>query len=194
MNVKLIEIDGNWDLGYVLDKQMESSTFLGNDENGRPKFDNVRTEIGEAAYQLKYHNDFSKINPLAKLVAKHLGTKYKTANIVIPMPFSKPRPRQPVLELANEISKQLGASYRDDILVKNGTTSQMKDIKLREEKLEALKGCFEVKHVLDKVHDIIIVDDIFDSGSSLEVACDILRGYDKINKIYVVALTRTKRI
>lgn len=48
MKVSLKQINGPWDQGWVLDKHMVSSTFLGNDDRGHPCFDNQRTEIGEA--------------------------------------------------------------------------------------------------------------------------------------------------
>jgi len=57
MKVSLKQINGPWDQGWVLDKHMVSSTFLGNDDRGHPCFDNQRTEIGEATYQLKYQKD-----------------------------------------------------------------------------------------------------------------------------------------
>ena len=39
-----------WDEGIVLDKHMSKSVFLGYTENGKEKFENTRTEIGELIY------------------------------------------------------------------------------------------------------------------------------------------------
>lgn len=49
-------IEGPWDAGYVLDKHLVSSTFLGQDQFGRDRFDNTRTVLGELVYQLKNRN------------------------------------------------------------------------------------------------------------------------------------------
>ena len=61
MKVNVQAIHGNWDLGYTLDKHMLSSTYLGDNEQGHPQFDSVRTEVGEALFQLKYRSAFQKI-------------------------------------------------------------------------------------------------------------------------------------
>ena len=45
--LKPIKIYGTWDEGIVIDYHMLKSKFLGYDENGKEKFENVRTEIGE---------------------------------------------------------------------------------------------------------------------------------------------------
>lgn len=44
MKVNLKQIQGPWNQGWVLDKHMLRSTFLGNDEQGHPKFDSHRNE------------------------------------------------------------------------------------------------------------------------------------------------------
>jgi hypothetical protein len=51
LNVDVQKINGYWKAGYVLDNYMKRSEFLGNDENGLPKFDNIRTEVGESIFQ-----------------------------------------------------------------------------------------------------------------------------------------------
>ena len=61
MNVNVMKITGNWDLGYVLDWHVESSDFLGHNQFGRAEFDTKRSEIGEAVFQLKYRHDTSKL-------------------------------------------------------------------------------------------------------------------------------------
>ena len=40
MKVSLREIHGPWDAGWVLDKHMLKSTYLGEDAYGHPQFDN----------------------------------------------------------------------------------------------------------------------------------------------------------
>ena len=50
-------IYGIWDEGIVLDNHMQKSIFIGYDENGKEKFENTRTEIGELIYRYKYKND-----------------------------------------------------------------------------------------------------------------------------------------
>lgn len=55
--LKPIKIYGTWDEGIAIDYHMLKSKFLGYDENGKEKFENVRTEIGELLYRYKYKKD-----------------------------------------------------------------------------------------------------------------------------------------
>lgn len=67
----------------------------------------------------------------------------------------------------------------------------MKDIASRQEKIDAIMGAFTVYDVLENgQYDVLIVDDLFDTGSSLEAATNVLRGYNKIRNIFVTAVTR----
>src|SRR5690606_29946977 len=123
-----------WDLGYVLDMHIISSTHVGNDEYGRARFETTRTEVGEAVHQLKYRHDQLKVGPLADELVKVVKKYFKGPQIVSPMPPSKARPIQPVSEIAKKVAEKLGIKYRDNVLIKSGTTPQMKDLKSNKEK------------------------------------------------------------
>ncbi|MCO4322360.1 hypothetical protein [Aliidiomarina quisquiliarum] len=69
----------------------------------------------------------------------------------------------------------------------------MKDIESREDKISTLVSAFAVNDVLPQgQYDVLIVDDLFDSGSSLEAATTILREYGKIRNIYVAVVSRKR--
>ena len=53
MKTVIRQITGSWDLGYVLDKHVLSSVYLGDNAYGHPQFDTTRSEVGEALYKLK---------------------------------------------------------------------------------------------------------------------------------------------
>jgi predicted amidophosphoribosyltransferase len=193
MKTNVEKIAGAWDLGFVLDKQVESSTYLGDDDNGHPQFNTIRTEVGEAVYQLKYKYDATRIDSLASEVVKVVQSHIGSVDVVIPMSPSKVRPSQPVFEIAKAVASKLKKNYSQDTLVKSTPTKQMKDIETREEKVSTLQGTIRVNQNLGPSPiDVLLVDDIFSSGSSLEVACQALRGYPSIRKINVVVLSRTK--
>lgn len=50
MDVNVKAIAGNWDAGFVLDKHVRSSTYLGDNEFGHPTFHTIRSEVGEALF------------------------------------------------------------------------------------------------------------------------------------------------
>ena len=67
----------------------------------------------------------------------------------------------------------------------------MKDIQDREEKVETLVQAFSINDSLNEgLYDVLIIDDLFDTGSSLEAATRVLREYSKVRNIYVATATR----
>lgn len=184
-------IFGNWDVGYSLDKHSISSVFIGNNEFGHPMFDTTRTEIGEALYQLKYNSDRSQINTLGQQVVDSLGKHFQSASFIVPMPASKQRAFQPVNEIAKQIAALMNIPYIDNILVKTAFTAQMKNMPSKEERVKALCSTFKVNDVLaEGAYNALIIDDLYDTGSSLEAATAMLRQYAKIKKIFVATITR----
>lgn len=189
MNVTLKEIQGIWDAGWVLDKHVLSSTYIGDNEWGRAQFDTQRSEVGEASFQLKYRADWDRIEPLAQALATHIFPKCTNVGFIVPMPASNARQRQPVTEVALALGRLVGKPVFES-LVKAPGGPALKDLETKEEKLEALaQRITVVDHIGDGRWDVLLVDDLYDSGASMESACNALRGYPKVNKIYAAALT-----
>jgi len=189
-----MEITGTWDLGYVLDRHVIRSDFLRYDEFGKPMFDTKRTEIGEALFQLKYRQDQTKIEPLAETMAVNLKSVFQTASFVIPIPPSKNRDIQPTFKLAKKVSEKMNLPFFDNILLKKGTTLQMKDIDTTKERVEALMGCFYINDAIinSGSWDVLVIDDLYSSEASLSAASQSLKNYKKVSKIFVAAFSRTK--
>lgn len=194
MKVNIQKIEGSWKLGFVLDKHVDHSEFLGTDQFGHDQFDTVRTEVGEAIFQLKYRNDLSQIDVLSSAFVENLGGFFKKVGLVIPMPSSKNRTVQPLTLLAKAVAKKLDKPFFEKILVKNITTPLMKDLVTKEDKENALKGALSINDEItnDGKWDFLIIDDLYSSGASLGVATDILKTYNKVNNIYVGAFSRTR--
>ena len=193
MKVNIQKINGNWDLGYSLDKHVLQSTCTGYNQWGYPEFDTTRSEVGESLFQLKFRDDYNQVAHLASQLSNSLAPYFESASLVVPMVPSKQRPRQPVIEIARQVAENLGIRCHEKLLVKTASTPEMKDIDDRDEKVETLARALTLYDVLDAgVHDVLIIDDLYDSGSSLEAATRVLRKYDKIGKIYVATLTRKR--
>lgn len=93
MRVSLRQIrSGAWAEGWVLDKHVVSSTYVGDSAQGRPQFNTVRTDVGEATYQLKYRQDWTQVEPLARALASHIYPKFDWVDLIIPMPPTTPPP------------------------------------------------------------------------------------------------------
>ncbi|MZH99452.1 ComF family protein [Dickeya dianthicola] len=194
MQVQLKKLEGSWDLGYALHKHTLSSVYRGEDEYGHARFDNTRSEPGEALYQLKYRNDWNQIAPLAAQIQAALLPLFGKVGLIIPMPASTARARQPVDELATELGRITGIPVFKDIVVKAPIpqgSPQLKNLHSREEKDAALQGRFSINpSITNAGHwDALLLDDLFDTGATMDAVCKTLRTYNKINRVYAAAIT-----
>lgn len=193
MNVNIKPIYGNWDLGYAMDKHMIKSTYLGDNEYGRPQFNNERTEVGEALYQLKYKNDWNQVEPLAQCLLKGAIPLFKNIQLIVPMAASNPRARQPVTAIAQALAKNMGGGMNcfDGMILKKPGGKSLKDLKTRAEKQASVANMFSYQNQItsEGKYNALIIDDLYHTGVSMEAAVAALRGYSKIDKIYVAALT-----
>ena len=95
------------------------------------------------------------------------------------------------LLVEGELDALVGVPVFHDILLKASNGKPLKDIKSKDEKIEAIGESFSVNEAItnDGRWNVIIVDDLFHTGASMEAACKVLRKYDKVQNIYVAALT-----
>jgi predicted amidophosphoribosyltransferase len=116
-----MKIYGNWEEGYVLDYHTLSSEFIGYNASGKPKFDAVRTELGELVYQIKYRGKKEKLNELLSIIKSFLdGWNIKNKiDLILPVPPSNhDRIYQPVFELANLVGNYLDKPVDNTALIK----------------------------------------------------------------------------
>lgn len=194
MEVQVREIEGSWDAGYVLHKHTLSSTYLGQDEWGHDRFDNKRSEPGEALYQLKYRGDWSQVDSLAAQIRDTLLPKFGKIGLIIPMPASTVRAKQPVTELACALGKLTETPVFEEMIVKAPAPAgspALKNLHTRAEKDAALAGRISInKCITNEGHwNALLLDDLFDTGATMDAVCQALRSYGKIKHIYAAAIS-----
>jgi competence protein ComFC len=186
------EIKGSWDLGYVLDVHTVSSTMIGYNEFGHPEFDTQRSQLGELVYRLKYKGDRNAIPAIVAAVVSFLRSRNIQADVIVPMPPSKSqRAYQPVMEIASALSRELGITLDNASLNKTKATPQMKDIGDFSERVAALESAFAVSKNLDG-KTILLIDDLLQSGATMNVAARTLKQQGHVKAVYAIALTRTR--
>lgn len=191
MKVSLRQIHGSWDDGWVLDKHSVGSVCVGNNQWGHPVFETTRTDIGEATFQLKYRSDWAQAKPLAQAIVDHIYPKLAKVGFIVPMPASTQRFRQPVNEVAKELGELVKVPVIDNLLLKAANGKSLKDLSTKEEKIEAIGDSFSVSDTITNAGqwNVLVVDDLFHTGASMEAACKVLRTYPKVRNVYVAALT-----
>lgn len=195
MKTNLSKITGPWNQGCVLDKHTLKSVPVGTWANGHTKFDTTYTEIGEALFQLKYRSDYSKIEPLANILHEIVvSEKMDDIGFIVPMPPSDTsRNRQPVLELSKRLGVKLDKPCFTNILRKSKTNTPLKNVSTKLQKLDLLDGKFSIHKSISNPEkgpwNVLLVDDLFHTGASMEEAVKTLKTYECVDKIYVIALT-----
>lgn len=195
MRVRLRAIEGEWDDGYALAKHTLSSVYLGDDEFGHARFDTTRSDPGEALYLLKYGSDWTRARPLAFAIAQHIVPQFDRVDIIVPMPASTARKRQPVTEIATQLGRLIMKPVETALLIASvpAGSPKLKDLRTREAKDAALEGRLSVADVLagEERRNVLLIDDLFDSGATMDAAARALRGYAKIGSVYAAAVTWT---
>lgn len=188
------KLSGNWKDGYALAKHILKSTFLGENEYGYPQFETQRSQLGEAVFQLKYRSDKSKINDISETVCAFIKNKWSDISFdcILPVPPSKIRVTQPVIEIAKRVSKELEIPLSESDIVKIKATSQLKDLNSYEDRVNILKDSFEAKTQNLIGRTVLIFDDLYSSGATLNVLTDVLYNKSQVKTIYILTLTRTK--
>ena len=166
---------------------MIKSVFLGYDEDGKEKFENTRTELGELLYKFKYQKDQNsllRIMDLIKDILDRWNLKEKI-DIVIPIPPSnKTREYQPVFEIAKEVAKYLGKECKVDVLSKESNL-QVKDG-------YNINGMIKQNKNIENEANILIIDDLYSTGATLKEVCKVLRNDNNVKNLYCLAMTKTK--
>lgn len=187
-----IRLSGHWDVGYALDRHVVKSIPLGDDEYGHTQFDNTRSPIGELLYQFKYKK---KIDCLAEIIDT-VDTFLNYANdisdfeAIIPVPpTQKLRLYQPVFMIAKAIADKRKVIYASDVLAKIGKIESKSLSSIEKRKLY---GSIVKQRICLRPINVLLIDDLYDTGFTLNQCTDILRRDSNIKKIYVLAITKTK--
>jgi len=171
VSIHPINLSGNWTKGYALDIHTIDSTFIGYNEYGHEVFDTRRSEIGELLYRLKFKSDKTALGEIIDTVANFLENSWKIVDAIaaiIPVPPSKNRAFQPVLEITKSLSSRLKIPFHDDLLVKTKETPELKDVYEYKKRMELLKNAFDIGSNVLNGKSILLLDDLYRSGATLK--------------------------
>ncbi len=188
-----IPLSGPWNEGFALDVHSTGSQYLGDDEYGHPQFDTTRSPVGELLYRLKYQSDKSVAADLCQAAADFAKSRKWEPTIIIPIPPSRPGRRfQPVPLLADGVARLLGRPSCEDCVLKVKETPELKSIYDYRQRLEHLKDTYTVATAKTQNHDILLIDDLYRSGATLEAVTNVLRSKGNVRKVFALTLTRTR--
>jgi competence protein ComFC len=187
-----ITLEGNWKSGKAYDLHTVSSTHLGTDEFGHDRFENTRSPMGELLYQLKYKYDESKVDEIVMLLDSIKGIE--KFDLIIPIPATKKdRPIKPVELIAIGLGKRRAVKVIVDALSNEGN-EELKGITDPVARKELLEAAIKLNAPLERYNGkkILLVDDLYRSGSTLRVATDVLYKTGEAAHVSVLTLTKTR--
>lgn len=188
-----IQLSGPWDEGFSLDFHTINSQYLGDDAYGHHQFDTTRTPIGELLYRLKYGSDKTAIKTLGQVAAEFIENHNWNFNLIVPVPPSRSgRHFQPVPLLSDEIARLLGWDSCPDCITKTKGTDELKSIYDYQERLIQLKNVYTVATEKTMGKNVLVIDDLYRSGATLEAVVIALRELGKVGDVFTLTFTRTR--
>jgi competence protein ComFC len=184
-------ITGQWVKGIAMDIHTISSTPIGTNEFGHVRFETVRSELGELLYRLKNRGDQNAAPEIIATAAQYLRPSLHKFDRIIPVPPSARRVIQPVILLANGIGEALGVAVVNCITTSRPAT-QLKNITDPNQRREALEGLYAVDPAHTEGGNILLFDDLFRSGATMNAITDVLMGQGKAASVRAITITRTR--
>lgn len=152
----------------------------------------------ESLYRFKYADRQEYAMAYAELMERFLGDFIRNckADGLVPIPLHPKRLRRRGYNqagvLAKELGERMGIPVYDNYLLRVKNTDPLKNLN-RKERQNNLKKAFLVKENDVKLKTIIIVDDIYTTGSTVDEAAEILRKYGA-QRVFVVTLAGSGEI
>jgi competence protein ComFC len=188
-------IMGNWKEGFALDFHTLTSEYIGDDEYGHPQFETTRSEIGELLYGLKYKKDKSVLAEIVTIATEFIKLRNWALDLVVAVPLSrKGRAFQPVPPVAEGIAKALGVDVCIDCAIKVKATPELKRIFDFEQRLRILEDVFQVRDPVVTGRNVLLFDDLYRSGATLNAVTRVLLEQGKARNVYALTLTMTRRM
>tara|TARA_B100001287_G_C22557884_1_gene470015 strand:- start:271 stop:867 length:597 start_codon:yes stop_codon:yes gene_type:complete len=185
-----IFLSGNWKSGWSIDLHTVSSSKI--DDNN---FNTKRTILGELLYQYKYRNNQSVYNELVDHIynfTKNLMViPYISAIIPVP-PSDLSRKYQPTLELAKGLSQKINKQLLYKYLTKIKRTEELKSTTDPQQRKKILDNAFKVNYNWMMGKKVLLFDDLYRSGSTLNEITKILYKHGKVQNVYVLTITKTR--
>jgi competence protein ComFC len=185
------KISGKWKSGVALDIHTLTSVYLGLNEQGHDVYDTKRSEIGELLFRLKYRADMDAAKDIATAASEYLKPHLGKFDIIVPVPPSGHHAVQPVITLAKAISETTKIPLAECVTLTRAAT-QLKGVTDPEKRKELLAGLHAVDATQTKGKRILLFDDLFRSGSTMNAITELVLGAGEAASVSVFTITRTR--
>ncbi len=148
--------------------------------------------VKEAIYRLKYDDRMEYADFFGKDLAKKLGKEVQSwkADAIIPVPLHKDREKQRGYNQANLLAKALGRELdipvKENFILRSRGTLAQKKLNVKERQ-NNLKNAFKIGQNDVKLKTVIVVDDIYTTGATMDAVARCLK-LAGVREVYFVSL------
>ena len=136
-------------------------------------------------YRLKYGNDKSVITMIVETAADFVHKQKWAIDLVLPVtPSRVGRTVQPVRALSKALAVQLGVGFCPDCVVKVKNTPELKQVYDLEKRLAILQGAYAVAQAKVASKTVLVFDDLYRSGATLNSVCEALKDQGRVKSFY----------
>ncbi|MCR5674267.1 MAG: ComF family protein [Lachnospiraceae bacterium] len=152
--------------------------------------------VARAIYRIKYRNRRESARWFGREIAGCLGKEITDLRpeVLVPVPLHRSRMRKrgynQAADIALGISDRLGIPVRQDLVIRQKNTIPMKQSDNAQKRRNNVKNAFQLCTDDVKYKRIIIVDDIYTSGSTIDAVAAAFRGAG-VAGIWFVAIAGT---
>jgi ComF family protein len=148
--------------------------------------------VRKAIHQLKYRRDLGMGRIMAELIYSDLIRLFSPVDLVIPMPLSKERMKMRGYNQAAAITGHFcelsNWQHAPKALLKIKNTESQVHLSV-EERMANLEGAFEADQDIVRGKKVLIVDDVFTTGSTMRQATKALKA-GGASRVYAATIAR----
>lgn len=150
-------------------------------------------EIRDAIYRFKYSNKREYKDYFCNALITNPGKIIKSweADVIIPVPLHKSKKIQRGYNQSEIIAIELGKKLRipvdSKLLIRHKKTLPQKELNVSQRK-KNLENAFKINGDIVQYNKIILVDDIYTTGNTINACSEILKRYGA-RKVYFVTLS-----
>ncbi len=150
-----------------------------------------RSLIGDLVFRYKYNGERQLAQELARHWADllHAHTELPPCTAIVPVPPSQQRASDPMAVLAHALATELKIPAWMNVLIKTRVTRPQKEMTSLAQKRANVAGAFVLRADV-RGKRVILIDDLYDSGATLEEAAKVL-SCGGVSDVVVLTLTKT---
>ena len=187
-----IRLAGPWSEGFVLERHHTlSSTLIGARFERKSAIRHEAERLGELVYRLKNRSDRKALAPIVEAAVEFIKGWAPEVDAIVPVPPSRKRAYQPVVEIAKAIGRLLSVPVDLAAIVKAKDRPELKNVFDFKERTTALQGAFKVNEKAVRGKRILLVDDLYRSGATASIVAKALIA-GGATTVYMLAMTKTR--